>query len=177
MGCWTGCEPGSSVSGSISIRRRSTRMKYAGRRLYRPLSELRSWLGRPTAITVAAATAATLGLSAPAIASAAVQHAAVQHAAVRHAVARQVLHLRASGPDPFARPALPAGQRYVCPAPAQPGQMTCLAIVQAALSAAGRAGEPAAFRGYGPADLRKAYRLTTAAARSGRGRAVAIVDA
>jgi hypothetical protein len=152
-------------------------MKHADRRLSRPLSQLRSWLGKPAAITVAATTAAALGLSAPAIASAAVQHATVQHAAVRQAPARHVSHPRASRPNPFARPALPAGQQYVCPAPTRPGQMTCMAIIQAALSAAGRAGKPAAFRGYGPADLRKAYHLTTAAARSGRGTTVAIVDA
>ena len=79
--------------------------------------------------------------------------------------------------DPFARPALPAGQRYACPAPTRPGQMTCLAIVQAALSAASRTPGRAVFRGYGPADLRRAYRLRAAAARNGRGRTVAIVDA
>jgi hypothetical protein len=147
------------------------------------VSRLRRWLGKPTLIVVAASATATLALSGPAVASAAVQHATVQHAVVRHAAAghglqaQQTRQTQRTGPNPFARPALPAGQRYVCPAPTRPGQMTCLSIIQAALSAASMSARPAAFRGYGPADLRKAYHLGTAAARSGRGRTVAIVDA
>ena len=78
--------------------------------------------------------------------------------------------------DPFARPQLPAGQSYVCPAPTRPGLMTCMSIIQTAPSPAGTAGA-AALRGYGPSDLRKAYGLTAAAARNGRGTTVAIVDA
>ena len=110
----------------------------------------------------------TLGGLVPAGAAVTAGHPAVAH---RLADARPGLL------SPFARPVLPGGQRYACPAPTRPGQMTCLTIVQAALSAAGRMPGRAAFRGYGPADLQRAYRLRAAAARGGRGRTVAIVDA
>jgi len=64
---------------------------------------------------------------------------------------------------PFARPKLPAEQQYACQAPSRPGQLTCMSIVQTAPAAAARAAA-AAFRGYGPSALRKAYRLNAAAA-------------
>jgi len=59
--------------------------------------------------------------------------------------------------------------------------MTCMSIVKTAsrLTAAALTAKatPAAQRPYLPADLRKAYKIATAAANSGGGRTVAIVDA
>jgi Putative Ig domain/Subtilase family len=77
------------------------------------------------------------------------------------------------------RPALPAGQHYVCP-PAKPGQMQCMSIVRSVrmsgmMAAAGI--KPAVNGQYTPTDLRKAYRLTGASEHRGKGRTIAIVDA
>jgi hypothetical protein len=115
---------------------------------------------------LAATTLAGLGASSPAVSSAQV---------MRAAAASHVTPMRPAAPYPFVRPQLPAGQRYACPAPTRAGQMTCMSIVQTMPRPAGQAGA-AAFRGYGPSDLRKAYGLMTAAARRGRGVTVAIVD-
>ena len=76
------------------------------------------------------------------------------------------------------RPALPAGQRYVCPAPTRPGQMTCMSIIASRPhNATGWAVPARASNSYGPSDLRSAYKIASAAARKGGGRLVAIVDA
>lgn len=69
------------------------------------------------------------------------------------------------------RAPLPAGQRYVCPAPSRPGQPQCMSIVRSARSAV------RSSNFYHPADLRAAYGLTAASARAGRGKTIAIVDA
>jgi hypothetical protein len=77
------------------------------------------------------------------------------------------------------KPKLPAGEHYVCPAPTRPGQMSCMSIVRLskpgtatpATSGAGR------ILGYGPSDLRSAYKLEAASARRGHGVTIAIVDA
>lgn len=111
---------------------------------------------------IAIAAVAALGvMSAPAVASAA---AAAGHPAPRHAA--------------VARPALPAGQSYACPA-APVGQMTCMSIIKTTAGSgfAALTGSPAVQAALTPTDLRKAYKLTTASANNGRGRIVGIVDA
>ena len=114
------------------------------------------------AVTVAAvAVLGVLGVSVPAIASGSAHSGS--HPATRA----------------IARPALPAGQHYVCP-PAKPGQMTCLSIVRAVhfsgmVPATGI--KPSANGPYTPTQLRKAYRLVTASAKRGKGKTIAIVDA
>ncbi len=77
---------------------------------------------------------------------------------------------------PVRRAGLPAGQRYACPAPARPGQMACQSIIRIRAGAV-PAAAAGAVAGYSPASLRGAYRLAAAAARNGRGRTVAVVDA
>ncbi len=112
-----------------------------------------------TAAVVAAL--GVLGVSAPAIASGSAHSGS-------HPATRAV-----------SRPALPAGQHYACP-PAKPGQMTCMSIVRAVhfSGMAPAAGiRPSANGPYGPGDLRKAYKLVTAAAQRGKGKTIAIVDA
>ncbi|MFF7633160.1 putative Ig domain-containing protein [Kitasatospora sp. NPDC008050] len=78
-----------------------------------------------------------------------------------------------------------AAQHYreACP-PAAPGHYSCNALVRtdvkpqlARSGAAGASGAAAGVGGYGPADLQSAYNLASAAASSGSGRTVAIVDA
>jgi len=118
-------------------------------------------LTRQAVTAAAVAGLAVLGVSAPAIASSS---------------ARVGSHPATSTVQ---RPALPAGQHYVCP-PAKPGQMTCLSIVRAVhmsgmVPAAGIT--PSANGPYAPTDLRKAYRLTGASANRGKGKTIAIVDA
>ncbi len=105
---------------------------------------------------------AVLGISAPAIALSAAHHPGARQAAA-HSIAR---------------PALPAGQRYVCP-PARPGQMTCMSIVRAGHLTRRWAsvGITPAQVVYFPKALRKAYRLSTASALRGKGKTIAIVDA
>ena len=117
------------------------------------------------AVAVAAVAAAGV-MSAPAIAAAAAPDHAASHAA-------------STGSN--ARPALPAGERYVCP-PASAGRsMTCMSILKPAVltasAAMARGAAPLANGPYRPADLQKAYRIVTYAAHNGRGRTVAIVDA
>lgn len=73
-----------------------------------------------------------------------------------------------------------AGQRRVCPVPAQPGQVACQAVYQlAAPGPAAPAFVPAAapVPGYGPASLRSAYGLTWDSLHRGAGETVAVVDA
>jgi Subtilase family len=130
---------------------------------------VRSVLLTRQAVAVAAvAGLGVLGISAPAIASAAARHTATRTAS--HPAATRSL----------ARPALPAGERYACP-PAPVGQMTCMSIIKTAArsgfaAVAPGSAVPAANGPYGPTDLRKAYKLMTAA-RKGAGRTIAIVDA
>jgi hypothetical protein len=86
---------------------------------------------------------------------------------------------RASAADQpaAARPALPDGQRYVCPQATQPGQMECMAIVKSLPGGVAPATTNASFGNYGPAQLQSAYKLVRAASRKGKGVTVAIVDA
>ncbi len=116
------------------------------------------------AVVVAAVAAAGV-MSVPALASAAASNHAASHAA------RARLG---------ARPALPAGQRYVC-APAPAGYSACMSIIKSAVltahAALVRGASPQANGPYTPSDLQKAYRLASYAAHNGRGRTVAIVDA
>ena len=67
---------------------------------------------------------------------------------------------------------LPAGERRACPAPTRPGQMECMSIIRSAA-----AGIAVTVPGYGPSDLRSAYKIGSAAARNGGGKTIAIVDA
>ena len=125
-------------------------------------------LSRQAVAVAAVAGLGVLGISAPAIAS----------AAARHTAARTASHPAAT--RSLARPALPAGEHYACP-PAPVGQMTCMSIIKTAAGArfaalAPGSARPAANGFYRPTDLRKAYKLTSAASR-GAGRTVAIVDA
>ncbi|HEY3903319.1 MAG TPA: ricin-type beta-trefoil lectin domain protein [Streptosporangiaceae bacterium] len=73
------------------------------------------------------------------------------------------------------RAALPAGQQYVCPPAVKRGQMTCQSIRNTRPAAPGTAA--AANSSYGPAQLRSAYAIASAAAKKGKGVLVAIVDA
>jgi hypothetical protein len=73
------------------------------------------------------------------------------------------------------RAALPAGQAYVCPAAYKRGQMECNSIRSTRPAAPGKAA--AANGNYGPAQLRSAYAIASAAAKKGKGVLVAIVDA
>ncbi len=109
---------------------------------------------------VAVAAVAALGvISAPAIASAATANPAPKHAAL-------------------SRPALPAGQKYACPAvPA--GYMTCMAILNTAAGSglAAISGAAPQLTAFIPSDLRKAYKLVKVSPNKGKGRLVGIVDA
>jgi hypothetical protein len=71
---------------------------------------------------------------------------------------------------------LPVGEEHVCPAPARPGQMECMSIIDSR-SAGMAAGTAGTVYGYGPSDLRSAYKIRSAAARNGGGKTIAIVDA
>ena len=128
-------------------------------------------LTRQAAVLAAAGALGALGLAGPAAASAAAGHPTP----VRPAAGAPFRNVH-----PFTRPALPAGEHYVCPAPTRPGQMTCMSIVNSAAGFGFRAASPASAAAangfYGPSDLRAAYKLT-AAVNGGRGRTVAIVDA
>ncbi len=126
-------------------------------------------LTRQAGLITAVAALGALGLSAPVGAAAAVGPAAA-HGPVPHAPRPAWLNT-----EHRAAP-LPAGERAVCPAPSRPGQMQCMSIIRT--TASRQAARPAArILGYGPASLRSAYKIALAAARSGRGRAIAIVDA
>lgn len=110
------------------------------------------------------------------IASASPEHA-VAVAQPRPDVTAHAAH----GVQPFAamrRPALPAGEHYVCPAPTRPGQMTCMSIIATRPhNQTGWAVPASASNSYGPSDLRSAYNIAAQAAANGGGRLVAIVDA
>jgi hypothetical protein len=67
------------------------------------------------------------------------------------------------------------GIEQVCPTPARPGQMACMALLPSRVRPTGT--DLQAADGYQPAVLQEAYGLTSAAASAGSGRTVAIVDA
>ena len=114
------------------------------------------------ALAVAATTGlAVLGISAPAIATATAQHSGPRPAPVTHSIAR---------------PALPTGQQYACPA-ARPGQMTCMSILRTVRSRLAPNTGLFVPPGYSPAALRNAYRLAKISPIRGQGRTIAIVDA
>jgi hypothetical protein len=116
-------------------------------------------LTRQAVMVVAVAVLGVLGVSVPAIASGSAQQGTATHAT--------------------ARPALPPGEHYACPA-AAPGEATCFSIVRT-LRASGvvpATGVTPAVNGqYRPGDLRRAYKLTGASLHRGRGKTIAIVDA
>ena len=66
--------------------------------------------------------------------------------------------------------------RHACAAAAPAGQAECLALIRTNVANSAVA-TPDAASGYEPADLQSAYDLATAAASSGRGQTVALVDA
>ena len=131
-----------------------------------------STLGRPAIVTVVIALLAGLGVAMPAAMAAAPGHRAV----ARPATARlgRTAEARFSA---VRRPALPAGERYVCPAPTRPGQMECMSIIKSLPGGVVPAATQAANSYYGPSQLRSAYKLTSAAAKKGKGVTIAIVDA
>ena len=84
-----------------------------------------------------------------------------------------VLGLSVVALAPSADAATAAHTQRVCATPAA-GSAACLAIRAEPVAPAGASPATAQIKGYGPADLRAAYRLTAAAS---RGKTVAIVDA
>src|SRR5215470_7846691 len=126
-------------------------------------------LTRQAAVFAAAGGLAALGLSGPA-ASAAASKPGPQWAHPR-------IHAPAVPAHTLTRPQLPIGEHYVCPAPTRAGQMTCQSIIHTAAMLGVNPAAPSVNVGYGPSDLRSAYKLTTASRTGGRGRLVAIVDA
>ncbi|HEU5420951.1 MAG TPA: S8 family serine peptidase [Streptosporangiaceae bacterium] len=120
-------------------------------------------------MTVLSAVAATFGLAAmPVMASASPVRPAASTASVSGKVGPM-----GAGPQH-------GDTRQVCKA-AKPGYMSCMAIVKLASAApnahAAVVNPSIGSVPYGPADLRSAYGLATAAATKGGGRTVAIVDA
>jgi hypothetical protein len=68
--------------------------------------------------------------------------------------------------------------RHACAAVAPPGRAECLVLIPVSAQAAGRGSAPGlSSQFYVPSDLQKAYGLARAAASSGRGQTVALVDA
>src|SRR5215469_1391183 len=129
-----------------------------------------SSLTRPAVLAAVVTVVGALGATLPMAASASPTRSAVTRP--RPDVAHQARPVAA-----LHRPALPAGQRYVCPA-ATPGHMTCMSIIATRPhNARGWAVPAAESNSYGPSDLRSAYKIATQAARNGGGKLVAIVDA
>jgi Ricin-type beta-trefoil lectin domain/Subtilase family len=133
------------------------------------------------AVAVAAAGAlGALSLSAWAGAAVAAPHAVVANG---HSAVARPASLATRAPATLThgstKPVLPAGEHYVCPPPTQPGEMTCMSIVQLGTSGttAPAASGARRIRGYGPTQLRSAYKLGTASAQRGHGATIAIVDA
>jgi N-acetylneuraminic acid mutarotase len=127
------------------------------------VGQAKAWAG------VLAVVLAVAALAAPGIASA----ASVRPAAAAGGAGSG--HARLAG-SIATTPAGSAPVKRACPAPANPGQAACQALVR--VDAAGHQGVLAAGAmplGYGPADLQDAYDLPSATA--GRGATVAIVDA
>ena len=127
-------------------------------------------LTRPAVLGAAVVAVGALGATLPAASASPV-----------HAAAARPRPDVAHGVQPFAavrRPALPAGEHYVCPAPTRPAQMACMSITTSRPhNEAGWAVPAKASNSYGPSALRSAYKIATQAARNGGGRLVAIVDA
>ncbi len=86
--------------------------------------------------------------------------------------------MAAGGTAASAAPA-PPRYRHVCAATAPPGSSECLALLPGSGPAAGFGPATRALMsdGYQPRDLRAAYHLAAAAAASGTGQTVAVVDA
>jgi hypothetical protein len=87
--------------------------------------------------------------------------------------------LAAAGSPASAATAAPAPDyRHVCAATAPAGRAECLALIPAhGVSARAVPGSALSSAGYEPSDLRSAYDLAAAAAASGHGQTVALVDA
>ncbi len=125
-------------------------------------------LTRQAVVVAAVAAVGALGAAVPTAASAATGRARASILAPRQP--------RPSGLVTAPRAArLPVGEQHVCPAPTRPGQMECMSIISNLVGGAA-IGPAVTVRGYGPADLRSAYQIASAA-RAGRGRTIAIVDA
>ena len=127
-------------------------------------------LTRPAVLVALVAVVGAIGMARPAASA----------SPVRASAARPGPHV-ARRVQPFAaahRPALPAGEHYVCPAATRPGQMTCMSIVASRpRRESGWAVPASASNSYGPSALRSAYKIASPAAEKGGGRLVAIVDA
>jgi Ricin-type beta-trefoil lectin domain/Putative Ig domain len=136
------------------------------------------------------ALSAAVGLAAIALAAvpaAAVASAAAPSAADRGASAagRAAGH-RAAPPAPLSAqrplgttqaPKLPGSVRRVCPVPARAGQLERLSLIRTSTGHRLGAARAQAVSGYGPADLRSAYKLAAASSKRGGGETVAVVDA
>jgi len=98
----------------------------------------------------------------------------IGHVAVAAALALGLLALLA--PTALGSSHAAADYRHACATSVPAGQATCMALVRTNVASyqGVRAGVTPA--GYGPASLRSAYKLATAAANSGHGQTVAIVD-
>jgi subtilase family serine protease len=72
---------------------------------------------------------------------------------------------------------LPPNVRSACPWPPASGQMACLALVRTDIASQTGLLTGSSPAGLGPAQLRSAYKLRTAAANNGGGETVGIVDA
>lgn len=130
---------------------------------------------------VAYPTVAAFALLAPAVAAGASPAAAGAANGGATTGGSTVLNAAAHRGSALAEPVsatLPAGVYRACPKPARRGQMECLALVDGKRATGGPGVQPAYLVfPYGPADLRSAYGLETAAANGGTGVTVAIVDA
>jgi len=128
----------------------------------------RKSLNGTVALAAVAAVVAALGTSLPASATSAAPMAPVRTTAA-HPMPAMVRGTTVH------RAALPAGEQYVCPAAIKRGQMECNSIRSTRPVTPGKAS--AANGNYGPAQLRSAYAIASAAAKKGKGVLVAIVDA
>ncbi len=134
-----------------------------------------------TGLTAAPAAGATVGSGAVARTT-----ASLRGQATRHDEASRRVDAEGSAPARTV-PVLPSDQRQVCPVSPQPGEMACQAVVllptkaarqaRAAGGASGAAQGDVGATGYGPASLRSAYQLASAARHMGGGETIAIVDA
>jgi ricin-type beta-trefoil lectin protein/putative Ig domain-containing protein len=143
-------------------------------------------------VLVAVSLLALLGLSAvPALAHASVTPAPVTAlertsaaAPASGGSAHEALSAKASSGKvvtPTTGPALPAGTKQACAAPARIGQEQCQLFLHGNRAASGTSGARPALApvtgAYGPSDLQSAYNLTSASSADGAGTTVAIVDA
>ena len=72
---------------------------------------------------------------------------------------------------------LPPNVRAACPWPPAAGDLACLVLVRTDTPRRGAHPDGIVPTGYGPSDLRSAYKLTSASASDGKGETVALVDA